>query len=208
MKRIALLVVIALAALSLSAQVVKLDVGTTFSSMQDDTPTHNFTKTLVGNSLTLGVDWLENSWYYLSSEVGYMTTGGVDRIDIIEGTGLPIEEIDWRMQRHNIHFNTTFRAKLGGKKFHAYLGVGPKLDIPVKTTMNHDLDDVDNVSFIKNEVMFGLKAEVGVAYNFNDVRVGFNFAYLPDLTRQTSFLNQTTRNNIFKVGISVGYIFK
>ena len=208
MKRIALLVVIALAALSLSAQVVKLDVGTTFSSMQDDTPTHNFTKTLVGNSLTLGVDWLENSWYYLSSEVGYMTTGGVDRIDIIEGTGLPIEEIDWRMQRHNIHFNTTFRAKLGGKKFHAYLGVGPKLDIPVKTTMNQGLDDIDNVSFIKNEVMFGLKAEVGVAYNFNDVRVGLNFAYLPDLTRQASFLNQTTRNNIFKLGISVGYIFK
>ena len=70
------------------------------------------------------------------------------------------------------------------------------------------LDDVDNVSFIKNEVMFGLKAEVGVAYNFNDVRVGLNFAYLPDLTRQTSFLNQTTRNNIFKLGISVGYIFR
>jgi hypothetical protein len=208
MKRIALLAVTVLAALSLSAQVVKLDVGTTFSSMQDDTPTHNFTKTLVGNSLTLGVDWLENSWYYLSSELGYMSTGGVDRIDIIEGTGLPIEEIDWRMQRHNIHFNTTFRAKLGGKKFHAYLGIGPKLDIPVKTTMNQDLDDVDNVSFIKNEVMFGLKAEVGVAYNFNDVRVGLNFAYLPDLTRQASFLNQTTRNNIFKLGISVGYIFK
>ena len=208
MKRIALLAVTVLAALSLSAQVVKLDVGTTFSSMQDDTPTHNFTKTLVGNSLTLGVDWLENNWYYLSSEVGYMSTGGVDRIDIIEGTGLPIEEIDWRMQRHNIHVNTTFRAKLGGKKFHAYLGIGPKLDIPVKTTMNQDLDDVDNVSFIKNEVMFGLKAEVGVAYNFNDVRVGLNFAYLPDLTRQASFLNQTTRNNIFKLGISVGYIFK
>lgn len=208
MKRIALLTVTVLAALSLSAQVVKLDVGTTFSSMQDDTPTHNFTKTLVGNSLTLGVDWLENSWYYLSSEVGYMSTGGVDRIDIIEGTGLPIEEIDWRMQRHNIHVNTTLRAKLGSKKFHAYLGIGPKLDIPVKTTMNQDLDDVDNVSFIKNEVMFGLKAEVGVAYNFNDVRVGLNFAYLPDLTRQASFLNQTTRNNIFKLGISVGYIFK
>lgn len=208
MKRIALLAVTVLAALSLSAQVVKLDVGTTFSSMQDDTPTHNFTKTLVGNSLTLGVDWLENNWYYLSSELGYMSTGGVDRIDIIEGTGLPIEEIDWRMQRHNIHFNTTFRAKLGGKKFHAYLGVGPKLDIPVKTTMNQDLDDVDNISFIKNEVMFGLKAEVGVAYNFNDVRVGLNFAYLPDLTRQASFLNQTTRNDIFKLGISVGYIFK
>ena len=66
----------------------------------------------------------------------------------------------------------------------------------------------DNTSFIKNEVMFGIKAEAGVAYNFNDVRVGLNFAYLPDLTRQTSFLNQTTRNNIFKLGISVGYIFR
>lgn len=207
MKRKVLLLVTIITSIALSAQVVKLDVGTTFSSMQDDTPTHNFTKTLVSNSLTLGIDWLENSWYYLSSEVGYMTTGGIDRIDIIEGTGLPIEEIDWRLQRHNIHFNTTFRAKLGTKKFHAYLGVGPKLDIPVAATMNHYFDD-DDASFIKNEVMFGIKAEVGVAYNFNDVRVGLNFAYLPDLTRQTSFLNQTTRNNIFKLGISVGYIFK
>lgn len=207
MKRKALLLISIITSIALSAQVVKLDVGTTFSSMQDDTPTHNFTKNLVGNSLTLGVDWLENNWYYLSSEVGYMTTGGIDRIDIMEGTGLPIEEIDWRLQRHNIHFNTTFRAKLGTKKFHAYLGVGPKLDIPVATTMNQYFDD-DDASFIKNEVMFGIKTEVGVAYNFNDVRVGLNFAYLPDLTRQTSFLNQTTRNNIFKLGITVGYIFQ
>lgn len=207
MKRIAFLAIIILATLPLSAQVVKLDVGTSFSQMQDDTPMHNFTNPLISNSLSLGVDWLENNWFYLSSEVGYMTTGGIDRIDIIEGTGLPIEEIDWRLQRHNIHFNTTFRAKLGGKKFHAYLGVGPKLDIPVTTTINHYFDD-DNVSFIKNEVMFGLKAEVGVAYNFSDVRVGLNFAYLPDLTRQASYLNQTTRNDTFKLGIMVGYIFQ
>ena len=207
MKRIALLTVIILATLPLSAQVIKLDVGTSFSQMQDDTPMHNFSNTLISNSLAFGVDWLESDWFYLSSEIGYLNTGGVDRIDIMDGSGLPIEEVDWRLQRHNIHLNTTFRGKLGYKKFHAYLGIGPKVDIPVYTDVD-TFGDNSSLSFVKNEVMFGLKAEVGVAYNFNDVRVGLNFAYLPDLTRQASYLNQTTRNDTFKLGIMVGYILK
>ena len=207
MKRIALLTVIILATLPLSAQVIKLDVGTSFSQMQDDTPMHNFSNTLISNSLAFGVDWLERDWFYLSSEIGYLNTGGVDRIDIMDGSGLPIEEVDWRLQRHNIHLNTTFRGKLGYKKFHAYLGIGPKVDIPVYTDVD-TFGDNSSLSFVKNEVMFGLKAEVGVAYNFNDVRVGLNFAYLPDLTRQASYLNQTTRNDTFKLGIMVGYILK
>ena len=207
MKRIALLTVIFLATLPLSAQVIKLDVGTSFSQMQDDTPMHNFSNTLISNSLAFGVDWLESDWFYLSSEIGYLNTGGVDRIDIMDGSGLPIEEVDWRLQRHNIHLNTTFRGKLGYKKFHAYLGIGPKVDIPVYTDVD-TFGDNSSLSFVKNEVMFGLKAEVGVAYNFNDVRVGLNFAYLPDLTRQASYLNQTTRNDTFKLGIMVGYILK
>ncbi len=207
MKRIILLAATIVTSLALSAQVLKLDVGTSFAYMQDDTPMHNFSKTLIGNSLTLGVDWMEKNWFYLSSEIGYLTSGGVDRIDIMEGSGLPLDEIDWRLQRHNIHLNTTFRAKWGYKKFHAYLGVGPKMDIPVEVTTDQYSDE-DDISFLKHEVMFGLKAEVGVAYTFNDVRVGLNAAYLPDLTRQTSYLNQTTRNDIFKLSVSVGYIFK
>ncbi|MBQ6938738.1 MAG: hypothetical protein IJN35_02710, partial [Muribaculaceae bacterium] len=59
MKRLALIVAIIIATLPLSAQVIKLDVGTTFSSMQDDTPMHNFSNTLVGSSVAFGVDWLE-----------------------------------------------------------------------------------------------------------------------------------------------------
>ena len=56
MKRLVLIVTIIIATLPLSAQVIKLDVGTTFSSMQDDTPMHNFSKTLVGSSVAFGVD--------------------------------------------------------------------------------------------------------------------------------------------------------
>lgn len=208
MKRLVLIVTIIIATLPLSAQVIKLDVGTTFSSMQDDTPMHNFSKTLVGSSVAFGVDWLEKEWFYLSSEVGYITTGGAERIEIMDSPGLPTGEADWQLMRHNIHVNTTFRAKLALNRFHVYLGVGPKVDIPVQIELTDTYNDAtdSNLPFLKNEVMFGIKAEAGVAYNFNDVRVGLNFAYLPDFTRQASYLNQTTRNDIFKLSISVGYI--
>ena len=208
MKRLVLIVTIIIATLPLSAQVIKLDVGTTFSSMQDDTPMHNFSNTLVGSSVAFGVDWLEKEWFYLSSEVGYITTGGAERIEVMDSPGLPTGEADWQLMRHNIHVNTTFRAKLSIKRFHAYIGVGPKADIPVQIELTDTYNNAtdSNLPFLKNEVMFGIKAEAGVAYNFNDVRVGLNFAYLPDFTRQASYLNQTTRNDIFKLSISVGYI--
>lgn len=206
MRRISLLAFLLTCMLPLSAQVIKVDVGTTFSSMQDDTPLHQFTHTLVNNTTLVGVDWLEHDWFYLSSEVGYMATGGTDEIETSSEAGITDGTIDWKMRRDNIHLNTTFRAKWAIGQFHAFIGAGPKLDIPVNTSIEGIENGNENLTFFKNEVMLGIKTEVGVAYDLNNVRFGINFAYLPDLTRQTSYLNQTTRNNIFSLGVFVGYI--
>ena len=64
----------------LCAQVIKIENGMTLSSM-----TRNeydfFTHTATGYTARVGIDWLEHRWFYLSSEVGYMATGGMDQID-------------------------------------------------------------------------------------------------------------------------------
>lgn len=206
MKRIALFTALLLGLYPLSAQVVKIDAGATFSSMQDDTEMHQFTHNNTGATVRIGVDWLEHEWFYLSSEVGYMATGGTDKIYIANGGGVQTNTVDWTMRRDNIHINTTFRAKLAYGSFHAYVGVGPKLDIPLNITMNDNLESDYTTTFATREIMFGIKTEVGAAYDINNLRLGINFAFLPDITRQKSYLNQTTRNNIFSLGVSVGYI--
>lgn len=210
MKRIALLIVVALLTIMSSvAQVIKLDAGASFSSMQDDTSLHQFTGNNTGFTALLGIDWLEHKYFYLSSQVGYMATGGTDHVYLTNEDGLQSDMLDWHMRRDNIHLNTTFRARVPFGRFHAYVGVGPKLDIPLNVGMSDNLNmeyTPTDVIFFQRDVMFGIKTEVGVSYDFEYVSLGINFSYLPDITRQASYLNQTTRNNIFTLGISLGYL--
>ncbi len=181
----------------LGAQVIKMENGVTLASMTRSEYDF-FTHAATGYTGRLGIDWLEHRWFYLSSEVGYMATGGMDHIDIMAEHGIEENAIDWHYRRDNLHFNTTFRFKLAYYDFHAYLGVGPKVDIPLGSSLNEELFD--------KSVMFGIKTEVGCAYDFSHLRLGINLAYLPDLTKQTVPVLQQTRNNIFSIGISVGYI--
>lgn len=181
----------------LCAQVIKIENGMTLSSM-----TRNeydfFTHAAAGYTGRVGVEWLEHRWFYLSSEVGYMATGGMDHIGIATEHGIDENAIDWHYRRDNLHFNTTFRFKLAYYDFHAYVGIGPKVDIPLGSSLNEELFD--------KSVMFGIKTEIGCAYDFSHLRLGINLAYLPDLTKQAVPVLQQARNNIFSVGISVGYI--
>ena len=181
----------------LGAQVIKMENGVTLASMTRSKYDF-FTHTATGYTGRLGIDWLEHRWFYLSSEVGYMATGGMDHIDIMAEHGIEENAIDWHYRRDNLHFNTTFRFKLAYHDFHAYLGVGPKVDIPLGSSLNEELFD--------KSVMFGIKTEVGCAYDFSHLRLGINLAYLPDLTKQAVPVLQQARNNIFSIGISVGYI--
>ncbi len=183
--------------LPLCAQVIKIENGMTLSSM-----TRNeydfFTHTATGYTARVGIDWLEHRWFYLSSEGGYMATGGMDHICIMTEHGIAENVIDWHYRRDNLHFNTTFRFKLAYYDFHAYVGIGPKVDIPLGSSLNEELFD--------KSVMFGIKTEIGCAYDFSHLRLGINLAYLPDLTKQAIPVLQQARNNIFSIGVSVGYI--
>ena len=127
-----------------------------------------------------------------------MATGGMDQIDIMAEYGVAGDAIDWHYRRDNLHFNTTFRFKLAYYGFRAYVGIGPEVDIPLGSSLNEELFD--------KSVMFGIKTEIGCAYDFSHLRLGINLAYLPDLTKQAVPVLQQARNNIFSVGVSVGYI--
>ena len=63
-----------------------------------------------------------------------------------------------------------------------------------------------DVPFFQRDVMFGVKTELGLVYDFEYISLGVNFSFLPDITRQASYLNQTTRNNTFTLGVSLGYM--
>ncbi len=202
MKRIGFITAMLWVAIAMQAQVLKIENGLSFSSMQDDTPMHQFVHNATGYTGRIGVDWLQHKWFYLSSEVGYMATGGVDHVFMSDGAGIDTGILKWHLRRDNVHINTTFRAQWVRNNFHAYVGIGPKVDIPVNISSDGDTQS----NLFKKDIMLGVKAEIGAAYDINSLRLGLNVAYLPDITRQVSYLNTTTRNNIFSVGISIGYI--
>lgn len=183
--------------MSLGAQVIKIENGVSLASMTRN-ENNFFTRVAAGYTGRVGIDWLEHRWFYLSSEVGYMATGGMDLVDVFTDSGLLEDKMKWHLRRDNLHINTTIRFRLAYSDFHAYVGVGPKVDIPSGCTLEGNLFD--------KSVMLGIKAEVGCAYDFSCIRLGLNVAYLPDLTRQAIPVLQQARNNIFSVGVSVGYI--
>ena len=201
MKRIFLLLTLICSLTQLSAQVIKLENGVSLSSMTGSDEIKLFPYTAAGYTGRIGIEWLEHRWFYLSSEVGYMATGGKDHILITADSGFEEGYQSVFLRRDNIHINTTFRVKLAYYAFHTYLGIGPKLDIPVNIYSGYEEKNT-----LSRKVMAGIKTEIGCAYDFSHCRLGLNIAYLPDITKQSSYLGQNLRNNIWTVGFSVGYI--
>lgn len=133
----------------------------------------------------VGIDYLKNKYYYLSSQLGYMSKGGKDRIYIVGENKSTYKDlkINWGY----IHANTTFRLKTPSNSFYFYLGAGPKIEILTESIYIRSKEGYD----IKlKPVLIGGIGEVGVVKRIKQVEFGFNTSYSFDFNDMGNTKNE------------------
>ena len=169
--------------ITMKAQVLKIENGMAFSSLVNEGE-DLFDKSLSSYQMSIGLDYLDQGWYALSSNVGYLRKGG--SFDFYEATdpGLNMLKRNMKYMFDYITLNTTFRVKtLSDSGWNFYAGVGPRVDV--------------------NVIIVGLKCETGVNYNFDRYLLGLNVSYLPSFIKPNK--DFIAHDRTFTVGILLGY---
>ena len=157
--------------------------------------------------MSIGLDYLDQGWYALSSNVGYLRKGG--SFDFYEATdpGLNMLKRNMKYMFDYITLNTTFRVKtLSDSGWNFYAGVGPRVDVNVKRHISlGDMDSLfpEQTAPAVNRIIVGLKCETGVNYNFDRYLLGLNVSYLPSFIKPNK--DFIAHDRTFTVGILLGY---
>ena len=151
------------------SQVIKFSNGVLISTTTNQKKTF-MNESVASYTASIGVEYLEHKYFYLSSEIGYVQLGGKESDAYIDAVHASVCE-KWNY----LQLNTTFRVKYPINHTHFYLGLGPKLDMLLdsqrfKSSFLADLPGL-------NRATVGAKTEVGVAYDFSKVRIGLNYSY-------------------------------
>lgn len=160
--------------------------------------------------MALGMQYADKGWFNLSSNIGYIRRGSQVKLGYSVDPGALIESIIVKSKLHYITLNTTFDVK---KTYHDgytfFIGVGPRLDFKLKSTVESYADysgpseyepTKDKLEGI-HTVLFGLKCVGGIRKDFGNMQLGLNIAYLPSFTR----LSKGVHDRTFTFGLSLGY---
>ncbi len=177
----------------MKAQVLKIENGMAFSSLVNEGE-DLFDKSLSSYQMSIGLDCLDQGWYALSSNVGYLRKGG--SFDFYEATdpGLNMLKRNMKYMFDYITLNTTFRVKT--------------LSDSVNVKRHISLGDMDSLfpeqtAPAVNRIIVGLKCETGVNYNFDRYLLGLNVSYLPSFIKPNK--DFIAHDRTFTVGILLGY---
>lgn len=194
-RKIIIALVFTVVAKTSSAQFVKLNNGILFSSFNSNLSVLG--DKVSSHSISLGADYLNNRWFYLSTEVGYMKLGGQESNPNIQEFAHIIEK------KNYIHLNTTFRIYKELSRLRVFIGLGPHINIltgseKFTTPMYHDYYNLKSYG--------GAKGEMGVTHDFSNFRIGIVGSYMKSVTEAGSSSAMTLSNNSFEGKLSIGYL--
>lgn len=193
MQKCILLFLFLVASITAQSQVVKLSNGIAFSSINSE-KREILDDRVKLYSFMLGLDYYDKKYYNLSSEIGFQSKGGREKII----TGEFINE-KWSY----IHMNTTMRIKYPINSVQIYCGVGPFLDVLIDS--NQFESELYN-NYEMNKLVFGLKPEIGFNQNLSKHMVaGLNCSYCVNLTSAGGSNYDKIKNNVFSLMIVLAY---
>lgn len=198
-----------------NGQMLKVEGGMAFSKLRTQGLDGNqlFDKSIKPFQMSVGVEYLEKEHFNLSSSIGYLRTGGKNKVIIAGGDGgILNSNFNYKYFIDYLTVNTLFNIKQINNRTIYYIGIGPRLDFKLGSRENiyEDMDYLEGKRPELNTVIFGLKCEVGFWYDLGDkFRLGANVAYLPSFTKAWTSpvapdVTMTTRS--FNLGVSLGYI--
>ncbi|GAB3911510.1 hypothetical protein GCM10028803_53130 [Larkinella knui] len=180
-------------------QHIKVDNGVVISTFTNkkDLPILSSNK-IKDYSFLLGFDYLEKRWFYLSSQIGYLKTGGRQVNPLLTGENEDITE-----SRSYIHTNTTFRGYVKSSGLMIFAGVGPYLNILTGPSNFESSLYKPYYNFKKYNV--GARAEIGINKDINRFRFGIIGSYMRDLSPSASSEFLSLYNNSFSGSLTIGY---
>lgn len=198
------------------SQVIKMEHGANMTWMDGG----GYTKKKGAYSFILGCDYLEKDWFMLSSEIGYIQRGGRSIFNYTKGFDSPDEEWPEEYFRRVakldfLQINTTFRFKHDFKRFTLFMGVGPTIDILLsdksewqRHPVNSDKITTTEISIHHNNVLYGLKYELGINYHINN-----KWDAILNISQLNSFKGSTVghydgdafRNKTATLSLGIGY---
>lgn len=184
-----------------SGQYLKLDNGITLSSFQNKNNLSILSSSRsTSYSLMLGCDYLQKSWFYLSSQVGYLNLGGKEINSSLQGSDVNVSE-----SKSYIHLNTTLRVYTKSSNLKFFLGVGPYLNF-LAGTKNFN-SDLYHPYYSFKKLYVGTKTEIGITEDIKRIRVGLIGSYMLNLSPSASSDYLNLNNKTFLVSFTTGYRF-
>lgn len=183
------------------SQTFKWSNGIAISSMREQ-PRRILKENLVSYAGFIGCDYWTHTYYYLSSEIGFLQMGGKEALALYN-----FKPVRYKEYWNYLHLNTTFRVKYPYKKMYVYAGVGPKADILVGN--NHfRAPYFKEYDYQMKKIIFGSKMEVGITGQITRTwEIGLNAAYLLNFNKAGKSEISNFNEHIFLLTCSVGYVF-
>ena len=194
MKKIFLIVIafLSIGICDIYSQVIKMENGANLTWMDGGC----YTKKRGAYSFMLGCDYLEKDWFMLSSEIGYIQRGGRSLFSYTEG---------YDPDQGQYEYNYRRIAKLDFFQIDILLKDRSEYQ---KQPINSDQITTTETSIHHNNVLYGLKYELGINYHINN-----KWNAILNLSRLNSFKGSTIghydgdsfRNKIATLSLGIGY---
>ena len=180
---------------------LKIDNGIMLSSFRSNPNLPILANNTVNYSTSLGIDYLQKKWFYLSSQIGCARIGGQETNDGLIGTN------DYKISENSdyIHLNTTFRTTTQRKELNVFAGIGPFVNFLVSSKK---LKSELYSGYRFRDIYAGGKAEIGIGQDFDKMRINLVGSYMFNLSPSASTDFITLNNQTYSAMLSVGYKIK
>lgn len=196
------------------AQIIKLQTGASFNNLNwtlnNKTIGPLYNKLFVGHSLFLGVDYLHQKRYNLSSNIGLLQKGGADEYPESNVNGdLSGNMVQDRAWLKYLSFNTCLEYRLSKKEdAQFFVSAGPRID--VLYSYDKHIKSISEINALKS-LSTGLLMGSGCKVNIQNFQVGLRADYYLNFNKiaywepSPSNLGGQIKSNTVTVNLSVGY---
>lgn len=178
---------------------LKIDNGVMLSSFRSNPNLNILTDNNRNYSTSLGIDYLQKKWFYLSSQIGYARIGGQETNEGLIGTN------DFKITENSdyVHVNTTFRITTRRQDLNFFAGIGPFVNI--LTSSKNFKSNLYKDPYRLKEIYAGGKAEVGISHDIEKIRISLVGSYMYNISPSASTDFITLNNQTYSAMLSVGY---
>ncbi len=212
MKQFKLLVFGLLLSSLASGQTVKIQTGTTISKLDWEIGNMNlapYKETLIGYSVFAGIEYLENKFFNLSSNLGVVRKGGKEKVTYVTETGELIDKKTEKATLDYITVNSTFDIQYPIKdKVLPFMSVGPRFDYLISySNVFESLKEIDALK----KYNIGLILGGGIKYDLSKVQIGLRADYYLDFYKvadwpaQTGNLGGKVNDKTVTLNFTIGY---